>query len=89
MLKPADCFCEVATSANANDDRALAEPESSPGRAHAEGKCSHRSVAMTCTPVKNDFKMHALSRGVIVVHTIAKRAGQLTELRVVKPETKI
>ena len=44
---------------------------------------------MTCTSVKNDFETPAHSRGVIVGHTIAKRARQLTELRVVKPETQI
>ena len=89
VLKPADCFCEVETPANASEDRALAKPESSPGRPKAEGKCSLHSALMPCTPVKNNFGMPALSRGVIVGHTIGKRARQLTELRVVKPETQI
>ena len=44
---------------------------------------------MTCTPVKNDFEMPAHSLGVIVGYTIAKSARQLTEQRVVKPETQI
>ena len=44
---------------------------------------------MTCTPLKNDFEIPAHSRGVIVGHTIAKRARQLKELRVVKPVTQI
>ena len=43
------------------------------------------TAVMTCNPVKNDFEVR--SRGVIVGHTIAKRAEQLTELRVVTSET--
>ena len=81
------CLCEVATPANASDGRALTKPERSPERSKAEGKCSPHTAVMTCTSVKNDFEMPAHSRGVIVGHTIAKRSRQLTELKIVKPET--
>ena len=89
VSKVDDCFCEAATPANASDGRALAKPERSPGRSKAEGKCSPHTAVMTCTPVKNDFEMPAHNRGVKVGHTISKRARQLTELRVLKPETQI
>ena len=89
VSKADNCFCEAATPDNASDGRVLAKTERSPGRSRAEGKCSPHTAVMTCTSLKNYFEMPAHRRGLIVGHTIAKRARQLTELRVVKSETQI